>query len=79
LDHAELKEPSRNYSDKSFPAEDTVCINAEPPATDLTANPKSAKHYCNMGRITEEVVEVSIYIWICREAYTDIESSFRRR
>ncbi|KAF1942205.1 hypothetical protein EJ02DRAFT_466031 [Clathrospora elynae] len=56
LDHAERKD-SHNYSTKTFPAENTVRVTAEPP---VVAQPRSAistNQFCNVGLITEEVVE----------------------
>ena len=57
LDHAERKEPNHNYSTKSFPSENTILIAAEEPAMDLTREVNSTNVYCNVGLITEEVVE----------------------
>ncbi|KAF2856788.1 hypothetical protein T440DRAFT_512793 [Plenodomus tracheiphilus IPT5] len=57
LDHAERKEPSHNYSVKSFPKEHTMCITADSPPSNIASNTDTANLYCNVGLITEEVVE----------------------
>lgn len=61
LDHAERKDPSHNYSMKTFPREHTVCITAETPVADVDAevsrNINTSNLFCNVGLITEEVVE----------------------
>lgn len=57
LDHAGRKDPSHNYSLKTFPREHTICITADAPTTDFTRSLSTAKLYCNVGLITEEVVE----------------------
>ena len=57
LDHAERKEPSHNYSVKTFPEEHTVSLTAQEPALDMSRDLNSANLFCNVGLITEEVVE----------------------
>lgn len=57
LDHAERKEPSHNYSTKSFPGEHTISLKAEIPAPEIARALNTTNLYCNVGLITEEVVE----------------------
>jgi hypothetical protein len=58
LDHAERKEPSTNYSTKSFPDEHTICITSEiPVAPTIPSSSSAVPPICNIGLTTEEVVE----------------------
>ncbi|KAI8938103.1 hypothetical protein NX059_005772 [Plenodomus lindquistii] len=57
LDHAERKDPTHSYIKKAFPQEDTVCITAARPTTNIISIPRMTSVYCNVGLVTEEVVE----------------------
>jgi len=62
LDHAERREPSRNYSTKSVTGNNTICIASERLAlqtpTPSAKMPRESK--CNLGFVTEELVETMI-------------------
>ncbi|KAF1841778.1 uncharacterized protein K460DRAFT_173295 [Cucurbitaria berberidis CBS 394.84] len=57
LEHAERKEPSQNVSKRTFPAENTVCISSDVPALDLSHDSTVPTPVCNIGLVTEEVIE----------------------
>ncbi|CAO2657602.1 Nn.00g037280.m01.CDS01 [Neocucurbitaria sp. VM-36] len=57
LDHAERKDPGRNESKRTFPTETSIRITSELPALDLSQDLKSTAPFCNIGLVTEEVVE----------------------
>lgn len=57
LDHAERKEAFSNFSFKTYPDENTVCITSEPCPQYSSSTATLANQHCNLGLITEEVVE----------------------
>lgn len=57
LDHAERREPGQRYSTRSFPKQNTICIASVLPPIDLSPKQNSSTSFCNIGLVTEEVVE----------------------
>ncbi len=57
LDHAERKDSKQNYSIKTVPKENTVRITSSLPPSDPSSGVTLATRFCNVGLVTEEVVE----------------------
>jgi signal transduction histidine kinase len=62
LDHAERREPSRNYSSKTIPGDNSICIASERLAlqTPTPSGKTPQESRCNLGFVTEELVETMI-------------------
>ncbi|KAF2819940.1 hypothetical protein CC86DRAFT_361397 [Ophiobolus disseminans] len=62
LDHAERRESSRNYSSKTVSADNCICITSERLAlsTPIPSGTTRADTKCNVGFVTEELVETMI-------------------
>ncbi|KAH7078197.1 hypothetical protein FB567DRAFT_129453 [Paraphoma chrysanthemicola] len=57
LDHAERREPSRNYSSKTVIGENCICIASERLALTTPQEKANDTSRCNLGFVTEEMVE----------------------
>lgn len=62
LDHAERREPSRNYSSKTLSGNNSICIASERVAlqTPTPGGKTLRESKCNLGFVTEELVETMI-------------------
>ena len=62
LDHAERREPSRNYSSKTVSSENSICITSERLAvtTPTPGGRTRGDSKCNLGFVTEELVETMV-------------------